>query len=264
MYAVPVMAAGFGVFIARTQFKLKEIGIPVRNLPADLDGLRIVQLSDIHLGPFLEERELDRVIDMANETRAHVAVVTGDIITSVDDLLTKCLERLTRLRAEAGVLGCLGNHEFVAECEVRAKREGALLDLDFLRGESRQLRFGSANLNIVGVDHQHRSHRYLTGVGALVRPGETNILLSHNPDVFPVAADLGFDVTLAGHTHGGQVTAEILSQHLNLARFLTPYVYGPYQRDSSSIYVTSGIGTVGIPARIGASPEVALIRLCAT
>ena len=264
LYAAPALAAGYGVFIARTQFKIREVEIPVTNLPKDLTGLRLVQLSDIHLSPYLSGRELDRIVDMSNETRAHVAVVTGDLITIVDHQLTNCLQRLRRLRAEAGIIGCLGNHEFVARCEQRAKKEGSLLGLDFLRGESRQLRFGKANLNIAGVDHQHRSQTYLEGAEALLHPGEINILLSHNPDVFPVAADLGFNVTLAGHTHGGQITAGVLGQHLNAARFLTPYVYGLYRKGSSSAYVTSGIGTVSIPARMGAPPEIALLRLCAT
>jgi predicted MPP superfamily phosphohydrolase len=89
--------------------------------------------------------------------------------------------------------------------------------------------------------------------------------MSHNPDVFGVARKQGWNLTLAGHTHGGQVNIEILEQDLNLVRvFVTPYVYGLYQEGGASIYVTRGIGTVGVPARVGAPPEVALIRLCAT
>jgi predicted MPP superfamily phosphohydrolase len=94
--------------------------------------------------------------------------------------------------------------------------------------------------------------------------GALNVLLSHNPDVFPVAASKGFDLTMAGHTHGGQVDFEILEHHVNIARFFTPYVYGRYEREGKSIFVTRGIGTVGAPARLGAPPEVALIRLCAS
>ena len=89
-----------------------------------------------------------------------------------------------------------------------------------------------------------------------------NLLLSHNPDVFPVAARKGFDLTLSGHTHGGQVRVEILRQDLNLARFFTPYVDGVYRETSSTIFVSRGIGTIGMPARLGAPPEVALLRLC--
>ena len=95
----------------------------------------------------------------------------------------------------------------------------------------------------------------------MVLPGAYNILLSHNPDVFPVAADKGYDLTLAGHTHGGQVNVEILDQSINAARFFTPYVYGLYRRGAAAEYVTRGVGTISIPARIGAPPEIALVRL---
>ena len=87
------------------------------------------------------------------------------------------------------------------------------------------------------------------------------MLLSHNPDVFPVAAEQGYHLTLAGHTHGGQVTVEILDQAINPARFFTPYVRGHYQLGEAAAYVTRGIGTIGIPARIGEPPEITLIRL---
>jgi uncharacterized protein len=95
----------------------------------------------------------------------------------------------------------------------------------------------------------------------LVRPGTLNILLQHNPDVFPVAARQGYNLLLAGHTHGGQVTVEILEQSINPARFFTPFVYGAYREANASAYVTRGIGTIGVPARIGAPPEISLLRL---
>jgi predicted MPP superfamily phosphohydrolase len=264
LLAAPVAFTGYGIAVERNRFRLTEVDVPLAGLPPDLNGLRIVQLSDIHLGPFLERKELRRVVEMANETRAHLAVVTGDLITLRDDFLADCLEELSRLRAEAPILGCLGNHEEVARCQQRAKSEGARAGIDFLRGERRRLRFGSAALNVAGVDYQQKRRQYLTAAGEMVRPGDVNVLLSHNPDVFPVAARQGYDLTLAGHTHGGQVTVEILHQYLNVARFFTPYVYGLYRQERSAIFVTRGIGTVAVPARIGAPPEIALIRLCAT
>jgi hypothetical protein len=193
-----------------------------------------------------------------------VALVTGDLITALSDPLDDCLRELARLRAEAGVFGCLGNHEIFARCESQAQRQGARLGLRFLRRESESLRFGDARVNFAGVDYQRKDRPYLRGAEKLIRPGEVNILLSHNPDVFPVAAAQGYDVTIAGHTHGGQITVEILHQWVNLARFFTPYVYGLYRTGKSSIYVTRGIGTVGVPLRTGAPPEIALLRLCAT
>ena len=118
-------------------------------------------------------------------------------------------------------------------------------------------------LNVAGVDYQplYEKAKYLRGAGKLVVPGETNLLLSHNPDVFPVAARQGYNLMLAGHTHGGQVSVEILDQAINPARFFTSYVYGLYRQGAAAAYVTRGIGTIGIPARIGAPPEISLLRL---
>jgi predicted MPP superfamily phosphohydrolase len=91
-----------------------------------------------------------------------------------------------------------------------------------------------------------------------------NVLLSHNPDVFPVAAGQGWDLTIGGHTHGGQIGVEILHHNVSPARFYTPYVRGLYKVDRVAGYVSTGLGTVGLPVRLGAPPEVSLIRLCAT
>jgi predicted MPP superfamily phosphohydrolase len=262
--AAPFAATGFGILVQRYALRVREVDVPLPNLPKDLDGLRLVQLSDIHLSPFLSEPELARAIDMANELRPHLALVTGDLITSHGDPLDACLRQLARLRAEAGTLGCLGNHEVYARVENEATAKAARLGIPFLRQQSRPLRFGNATLNIAGVDYQRMHGRYLAGAERLQAPGAVNILLSHNPDVFDVAARQGWDLTVSGHTHGGQVTVEILNQNLSAARFFTPYVYGLYRDGGRSIWVTRGIGTVGVPARLGAPPEVVLLRLCAT
>ena len=261
--ASPLVVVGYGALVERTSFRVHEVEVPIPSLPRDLDGLRLVQLSDIHLSAFLSEGELARAIDAANQTRAHVALVTGDLISMQGDPLDACLRQIARLRAEAGILGCMGNHEEYAHAKEYALKEGSRLGVRFLRFETQQLRFGSATLNFAGVDYQPlwRKGRYLAGAERLTIPGAVNVLLSHNPDVFPVAARKGFDLTLAGHTHGGQVTVEILNQTLNPARFLTPYVYGLYREGGKSVYVTRGIGTIGIPARLGAPPEITLLRL---
>jgi predicted MPP superfamily phosphohydrolase len=243
---------------------LREQSIPVPGLHPDLDGLRLVQLTDIHLSPFLSLRELDRAVAMANETHAHIALVTGDMITNAGDPLDLCLRHLSALRADAGIFGCMGNHETYAGAEDYAEQEGARMGLRYLRMAASPLRFGNATLNLVGVDYQRMHSDYLRGAKRLIQPGAFNVLLSHNPDVFPVAARQGYQLTLAGHTHGGQVRVEILRQDLDVARFFTPYVDGFYQDGSSSIFVSRGIGTIALPVRLGAPPEVALLKLCRT
>jgi len=241
---------------------LREQKVEIPHLPPELEGVRLVQLTDIHLSPFLSRKDLERAVAMANETRAHVALVTGDLITTGRDPLDDCLQALAGLRADAGIFGCLGNHEVYAKTEDYTEREGSRVGLRFLRQASAPLRFGAATLNLAGVDFQSARQPYLAGAEEMIVPGAVNVLLSHNPDVFPVAAAQGYSLTVSGHTHGGQVRVEILGQDLNVARFYTPYVDGVYRKDTSSIFVSRGIGTIGVPARIGAPPEVALLHLC--
>lgn len=262
MLGAPAVVCGYGTFVQRFRLTVREQDIPVRDLPKDLEGLRIAQLTDIHLSPYLSVHELEQAVAMANETQPHLTLVTGDLITTVGDPVDDCLGALSHLKAEAGVFGCMGNHEIFAGTEAYTQREGARLGMNFLRRQSRLLRFGSADLNLAGVDYQHFKKPYLVGVEKLVAPGAFNVLLSHNPDVFPVAAAKGFPLTIAGHTHGGQVRFELLGADLNVARFFTPYVDGLYQKDGSAIFVSRGIGTIGVPARLGAPPEVALLKLC--
>jgi predicted MPP superfamily phosphohydrolase len=263
LMAAPFAAMGYGALVERTDFRLREIEVPVPGLPADLDGLRILQLSDIHLSAFLSEAELARVIDACRELHPHLAVVTGDLISARGDPLDACIRQLARLRSDAGTFGCMGNHEHWASAEKHAAERGARAGIRFLRGQNQALRFGQSVLNVAGVDYEPigKPSGYLIGAERMVDPAAFNLLLSHNPDVFPKAARQGYNLMLAGHTHGGQVTVEIFEQTLNPARFFTPYVHGLYRSGAAAAYVTRGIGTVAIPARLGAPPEISLLRL---
>jgi len=261
--AVPAAVFAYGVVVGRRDIQLREVEIPVRNLPKDLHNLKLAQITDIHLGPFFEPRDLERAIAMANETRAHIGLVTGDLVNARRDPLEECIRILSRLKVDGPTLGCMGNHEIHAECEREAEELGRRAGIDFLRSAARTLQFGRAKLNVAGVDYQRKFEPYLVGTEKFVQPGMVNILLSHNPDVFPQAVDQGYDLTIAGHTHGGQITVEILGDRVNVARFYTPYIYGRYEREGKNIFVSRGLGTVGVPARVGAPPEVSLIKLCA-
>jgi hypothetical protein len=260
----PLAVIGFGVLISRKRFELCQVDVAIPGLGRELDGLRLAQLTDIHLGAFLSNKELARAVAMANETRPHVALVTGDLISVRGDPLADCLRLLAGLRAEAGIFGCLGNHEVYAQAVAFTVAQGPRLGIQFLRWQRRALRFGRSTLNLAGVDYLQGRAPEVPRAGALVAPGALNVLLSHNPNAFPSAAASGFDLTLAGHTHGGQVTMEVLNESVTLARFLTPYVQGLFREGPAALYVSRGIGTVGVPARIGSPPEVTLIRLCAT
>jgi len=261
--AAPAVALTTG-FITRKDFHVKEFDLKFPGLPKDLQGLRLLQLSDIHMGAYFSAYDLRRVVDASNNLRADLGFVTGDMITTISDPLDDCLLELKRLRSSSGMWGCMGNHEKYAKISDYATRQGRKQNLFFLRRQAETLTFGNSRVNLVGVDHQFKHEGYLVGLEKFVKPDQFNLLLSHNPDVFPVAAKQGFQLTLSGHTHGGQINIEAAHTNLNIVDLVTPYTKGLYQKPGSSLYVTSGLGTIGVPVRLGAPPEITLIRLCAS
>jgi predicted MPP superfamily phosphohydrolase len=276
--AVPLVAAVYGYSAERFRYRVRRVEVPVAGLPSALDGLKIVQLSDIHIGDFMPREEVRRAVEMANNLGANMAVVTGDFITGPADPLAACVEELSRLRAPMGVWGCNGNHEIYADAEEEAQRLFALHGMKLLRQERAELNWKNSKLNLIGVDYQrdHMVHGskppMLEGVEGLVRRDMPNILLSHNPNSFNKAAELGIELSLAGHTHGGQVQVEILDQHVNPARFVTQFIAGLYDlplntfngsgsAKRAALYVNRGLGTIGVPARLGVDPEISLLTL---
>jgi predicted MPP superfamily phosphohydrolase len=214
------------------------------------------------------------------------------------DSIADCVDEVRHLRAPLGVWGCNGNHEIYARAEDEAGYLFAQAGMKMLRHENSQITFKGARFNLIGVDYQRertsRGQRQptLLHVEPLVRRDMPNILLSHNPNSFNRAAELGIELSLAGHTHGGQIQVEILDHRLSPARFITDYIAGLYARplfapapneraasDASAsrmfspslfppqssamahIYVNRGLGTVGAPVRLGVPPEISLIVL---
>lgn len=293
---LPIVVGTYGFFGERLEYRIRTVEIPIPGLPPGLHGLRIVQLSDIHMSDFLPLREVRRAVEMAGALHGDIIVVTGDFITAAHDPLGDCVAELSRLRAPLGVWGCNGNHEIYAKVEARAKSLFSQYGMALLRQESAEIAWRGAKFNLIGVDYQRerppfgKQHLMLTSIESLVRKDIPNILLSHNPNSFRRAAEMGIELSLAGHTHGGQVQVEILDHSWNPANYMTDFVAGLYrlplgaaeksaaQSDDAaagpaamaaapgagkfaSIYVNRGLGTIGMPIRIGVPPEITAITL---
>jgi predicted MPP superfamily phosphohydrolase len=288
--AAPFLGVMYGYAGERLRYQVNRVEIPLNNLPTELDGMEIVQISDIHLSSYMTRESVRRVVDMANDVGADLAVVTGDLITGVHDSVADCVDEIRHLHAPLGVYGCNGNHEIYARAEDLAERLYQQAGMKMLRKENAIIPFRGAQLNLIGVDYQRermpggRKMQMLANVEPLVRNDMPNILLSHNPNSFNRAAELGIELSLAGHTHGGQVQVEILDVSLSPARFITDYIAGLYHRPLlmpdqpkrmgetiklmpnapkglAALYVNRGIGTVGAPVRLGAPPEITHIVL---
>jgi predicted MPP superfamily phosphohydrolase len=270
--AIPLVAGLYGFAAERFDFRVRRVEVPIADLPPGLDGLQIVQLSDIHSGDYMPLDELRRAIDMANGLGAHIALLTGDFVSNEADPLAGCIAELGRLRAPLGVWGCNGNHEIYAKAEDRAEGLFQQHGMKLLRQSNAEIDFRGAKFNLIGVDYQ-RDHMVsgphppmLENVERLVRRDMPNVLMSHNPNSFDKAAQLGIELSLAGHTHGGQVQFEILEKNITPARFITKYTAGLFDQPGgngkrSFLYVNRGLGTFALPARLGVYPEITLLTL---
>lgn len=265
--ATPFVAAGYGLFYERLDLEVTRQRIRLARLPKAFEGFRIAQLSDIHISPFMTGNQIRRCVAIANQLKADLVVLTGDFLTWDGAAEGEVVHALAGLGAPFGVFGCLGNHEIYTKTQDSITRLFAAAGVRILRLEHAAIQSQSERLNLIGVDFQGRHgpplppEAYLQGVQQLLLPDTTNILMSHNPNSFDRAAQLGIDLTLAGHTHGGQLALEFIHRGLNLSHSDYPYNRGWYEKGTAQIYVNRGIGTIGFPIRFGARPEITVIEL---
>lgn len=269
--ALPFAACVYGFLFGRLDFEKSFVRIKLRRLPRSFEGFRIAQLSDIHISPFMGSREIRKVVGITNALKADLIVLTGDYVTWDPTTQWAVVDALSGLTAPYGIYGCLGNHEMWTHTQASITRLFAMQGVKILRLERAPIVVHNESLNLIGVDFQTRRpmghhgegivHQYLEGVRQLMNPETVNILLSHNPNTFDRAATLGIDLSLAGHTHGGQVSLDFISPDLSPARLITPYVEGYFNKPGGQLYVNRGIGTIGVPIRFDAPPEITVFEL---
>ncbi len=234
--------------------------IAIAGLPPAFDGYRIAQISDLHCGPFAGGARVDRWVAKVNDLGADLVAVTGDLIASGSAFVPVVAASLGGLRARDGVFACMGNHDYFTDAEAMVtalERAG----LDVLRNRGVVVRRGEQALYVAGVDdtwtHRNDVARAMSG-----RPAQAPaVLLAHDPALFPEAAAHQVDLTLSGHTHGGQLGVPFLAKRYNLARLMTQFTTGLYTSGSSTLYVNRGLGATALPVRLAVPPEIALITL---
>lgn len=258
-YGGGLLIAAFGLYVRRRRVRAREIAVPMRRLHGDLDGYRIAHLSDLHIGSY-DDRA--RGLEWARATHAlgpDLIVVTGDLVTSGTAYHADVAKVIAALSARDGVFVVLGNHDqWDDQALARAiEASGARV----LRNEWLRIERGEGAFVLAGVDDGYTGKgdldRTLTG-----RPdGLPTVLLAHYPSVFRRAAQRGVELTLSGHTHGGQFGVPFLADRVNLATAVGQRSRGLFRDGDSALYVSAGLGTTGPPLRIGVAPEIAMIVL---
>ncbi len=245
-----------------------RIRIPVKGLDAAHRGLRIVQISDLHIGNGFEEKRLRSVVGELNAMAPDIVALTGDLFDFDPAFIEQGARGLGELRAKLGVYAVLGNHDRYTGAEEVAAALGTLApEIKLLREEVVRLPL-PAPLYLAGVDDPEQDWTARgVHVASLERLARTLpqdgpvLLLVHRPELFPQAARLGYPLVLAGHTHGGQLALPTPGGRFNLARIITPFHRGLYRADGSVLYVNRGLGVAGPPIRFNCPREIATIEL---
>ena len=278
--------AAYGVYGTLDDLDVsKEHEIPVPYLPRSMEGLTVVQLSDLHVGPYIRERELRRLVSVTNQLRPDIIVITGDILDRSLDSLPDTVRGLAGLQATLGVFAILGNHDistdrysFTDEHRggVNIVKGIATIGIRTLRNEVAHLGSGQDRVALMGLDwprytsggsfynyQQTRTQRILARMAEDAGPETPRVLLAHHPDTFTDVHAHSIGLTLAGHTHGGGqvVLGDVNGVPIGIGMFRFKYLSGLYQEAGSSLYVNRGIGYLGIPIRINCPPEISRFKL---
>ncbi|RKG61484.1 metallophosphoesterase [Corallococcus sp. CA054B] len=254
--------AGYGSWRAFTAPEVTEVVVRIPKLPRSLDGFSIVQLTDLHVGPFIQRRFMDELVRRANALKPDLVAITGDMVDGTVPRLGGFVAALGNLHARYGSFFVTGNHDYSSGAEDWVAHLGSL-GIPSLR--NRHVRIGDAGgtFDLVGVDDWHGGRRLgqkgydldlaLTGRD----PERAAVLLAHQPANFKVAAERGVDLQISGHTHGGQ-----LFPMTALIGLSWEHSAGHYRHGDSHIYVSRGCGFWGPPMRLGSPPE--LVKLVLT
>ena len=263
--APPLFNLSFATIAMRQldQFRVRRFVLPIVGLPSDLHGLTITQISDMHVGRFTSGRVLREVVRVVNELRTDLVLLTGDLINDAIADLDHGLDLVRSMQASHGVYLIEGNHDLIEngpEFERRMKDSG----IPFLLDESVVITVRGTALQLLGLSWTRARENRDVAIAAAVRqllnqrqPESFPILLAHHPHAFDAAAAASVPLTLAGHTHGGQL---MLNEQYGFGPALFRYWSGLYTKGASKLIVSNGVGN-WFPLRLRAPAELLHLTL---
>lgn len=255
----------YGMLYGKTAHEITQAEFSIRDLPTQLDGLTIVLASDIHSSVFMTKADMDEYVKAMNGVGADLAVVVGDFVNSMTDEVYPFAEAFSELSAPLGVYGVMGNHDFFAPRPELVAKEIDACGVKLLRNDLTVIEKDGGKLYLGGIDDVGRPSTASEKMDIAFRSGSLPIprlLLCHRPYFLTQAAEKKIDLVLSGHTHGGQVVLGRFGETVIApASLASRYVWGKYRVADTDMYVSRGIGTVGLPIRVNCPPEITKITL---
>ncbi|HVN09444.1 MAG TPA: metallophosphoesterase [Patescibacteria group bacterium] len=241
------------------QIEVSRFRVPLAGLGRELDGLRIVHLTDIHHGLYFSAEALLAAVELANSLEPDIVALTGDYVSYSRNFAHSAADLLGGLRARRGVFAVLGNHDFRvgADLVTRALRRSGIA---VLRNRHTVIRAGGSQLHIAGVDDLWYNPNLPRALQRIPR-GWPVLLLSHNPRIVAAAAHFSVDLVLSGHTHGGQVRLPFLERMRDANQLPRRFHTGWDSWGRTRVYVSRGLGTIVLPLRVACPPEMPLFTL---
>jgi predicted MPP superfamily phosphohydrolase len=277
--ALPFVTMSYGIIRNRHRYNVIRETITLKNLPKALDGLRIVQFSDVHSGSFTDTEPVKKAIELINAQNPDLVFFTGDLVNTKADEMDDYLTVFDKIKAKIGIFSVTGNHDYgdygrwdsseekIANFE-RLKGHHKTLGWDLLMNENRILEINGEKLAIIGVENYSGKPQF-SKYGKLDKAYEgtqnvpVKLLLSHDPTHWE-AQILNYkdiDITFSGHTHGTQFGIEIPGLRWSPAQYIYKQWAGLYQEGQQYLYVNRGLGYLGYPGRVGILPEITVIEL---
>jgi len=277
--ALYLLVLFYGTFITTNRIKITQVEITFKNLPASFDNYTVVQISDVHLGSRPSDKKFyENIIDEINRQKPDIVVFTGDMVNNFASEMVGFDTVFLRIKAKNGKFAVLGNHDYgdytvwnssqaKSENLQQIKKSFTNFGFRLLNNESIILKNGLDSIGLVGVENyskkQHLSYSDLNKATQNIDNKSFKILLSHNPEHWEreILPQTNIDLTLSGHTHAAQMGVQLNGKVYSPAVFLYKQYNGLYEKENQKIYVSRGIGYIGLPLLIGLNPEITVIKL---
>lgn len=273
------IGATYGV-LGSDDYKVTNIKIKINNLPVELKGTTITLVCDVHSGPFMKEELMKEYVDAINDINSDFILMPGDLTNSQKTEIHPFANAFKNLKAPKGIYASLGNHDYFSDSEYIANVVSNETPIRLLRNESDILKINGKDLCIIGVEDTRQSGANFDPVlmGYLDKTTEETkikleqknlkyndipkIVLFHKPYFVDSFSEKNLDLVLSGHTHGGQIVlGKFGNVNISLAGAVSKYISGLYESGNSKLYISRGIGSVGLPIRINCPPEITKITL---